>query len=309
MITKFVDYFNKAKKMQELLYQGFNWTKEDIDDDLVFNVPIYDIINRRYAVFSSMPEAILRPSEDAKDNYKFFPENDMPLFEKLMLLYLFRLCGSGINYKPINKGENPLGSHGWGNFWINGLMYEGIFDCDQWMDNIPENKFSDNKGYLLPMIPKGLRNFIVDDSRYIVRNILKFIDNHKGCSVVDVVDYANNNLLITNGYKRQNFVMTAFAMDIAEYFPEYVNPDGDVYVGSNAKKCLKQIFPDIKGIGSNLRVTNDALQLLIDITGGHNKKMDMEDVACDFIRYINNFQSEDHIRFNNGIKYYNNVCE
>jgi len=35
----------------------------------------------------------------------------------------------------------------------------------------------------------------------------------------------------------------------------------------------------------------------------------MEDVACDFIRYIENFQSKHHIEKNNGIKYYNNVLK
>ena len=88
-------------------------------------------------------------------------------------------------------------------------------------------------------------------------------------------------------------------MDMAEYFPSMVDPDSNVYVGSNAKKCLKLILPNMKH--------DDALRYLCEITGGISKPMDMEDVACDFIRYIENFQSADHIKLNNGKIYKNNV--
>ena len=44
-------------------------------------------------------------------------------------------------------------------------------------------------------------------------------------------------------YTRQNFVLTAFAMDLAEYFPNLVDPNSRVLVGSNAKKCFTPNFP------------------------------------------------------------------
>ena len=90
-------------------------------------------------------------------------------------------------------------------------------------------------------------------------------------------------------------------MDMAEYFPNLVDRDSDVYVGSNAKKCLKMIMPGVNH--------DYALRHLCELTGGHSKPYDMEDVACDFIRYTQNFQSEDHVKYNNGIKYYNNVLK
>lgn len=51
------------------------------------------------------------------------------------------------------------------------------------------------------------------------------------------------------------------------------------------ENALKQIFPNAKGIGSNLDMTNDCLDYLCELTGNYSKKYDMEDVACDFIRY------------------------
>ena len=88
-------------------------------------------------------------------------------------------------------------------------------------------------------------------------------------------------------------------MDMAEYFPQLVNQNSDVYVGSNARKCLKLILPKMKH--------DAALRHLCDITYDVSKPYDMEDVACDFIRYIENFQSPDHIEYNKGIVYKNNI--
>ena len=131
---------------------------------------------------------------------------------------------------------------------------------------------------------------------YLLDHLKKYVV--KGVGIKDVVD-EGNRYLMSKGFKRQNFVLTAFAMDLAEYYPHLVDRDSDVYVGSNAKKCLDKILP---------RVNKDlALRYLCDITGNHSKPYDMEDVACDFIRYKNNFQSPDHIKMNNGVIYKNNI--
>ena len=301
MLEQFKEYYRKAKMNQERLYQGANWTKEDISDDLIWNVPIYDVVNRKYAAFSSFLEAIRFRSDDPKGNGKYFPRevSDQDFID---MCYLFRLCGSGINYKPKAKGQEPFGTHGFGNFWIVDELKKGFTWRTDWIDCIPEKGFCDVKGYLLPMIKGGLRGFIIKDSVELINHMKIFIyksrkDDKVG--IKEVVDYGNDWLL-ERGYKRQNFVLTAFAMDIAEYFPHLVDRDSDVYVGTNAKKCLKMILPNMKH--------DDALRHLCIITGGHSKPYDMEDVACDFIRYIENFQSPDHIKFNKGVTYKNNIC-
>jgi hypothetical protein len=295
-LDNFLQYYKKAKKMQELKFENIQWNESDIDDDLVWNIPIYDVVNRKYAAFSSLLEAIKKQENDPKGNGKYFIKSkEIKNIDFITLCYLFRLCGSGINYVP--KKDLPFNTHGFGNFWIVDLLKDGITDSYIWIDNLPDNKFCDVKGYLLPMIKGGLNNFIKTESIDLVNNIYNYIIKEK-VGIKDVVDYGNSYLL-KKGYKRQNFVLTAFAMDLAEYFPDIVDRDSDVYVGSNAKKCLKLILPNLK--------ENKALRYLCEITGGFSKPYDMEDVACDFIRYLDNFQSEDHIKLNNGIKYYNNV--
>tara|TARA_B100001173_G_scaffold75848_1_gene64710 strand:+ start:13979 stop:14890 length:912 start_codon:yes stop_codon:yes gene_type:complete len=301
MIEEFQLYYNKAKLNQQRLYEGYDWTKEDIDDDLIWHVPIYDVVNRRYAAFSSFLEALIHGENDPKGNGNYFKHVGLNDFDFMLLCYLFRLCGSGINYKP--KTAKPFSTHGFGNFWVVDSLINNRFTFDQWIEDLPVRKFSDNKGYLLPMIPKGLRNFIIEDSKQLVTYIL---DNMWGLEIYEIVDLGNEWLL-RRGYKRQNFVLCAFAMDLAEYYPKIIPRNSHVYVGSNARKCLKLIFPDRKGLGSNLKSTNDALEFLCNLTGNFSQKYDMEDVACDFIRYKNNFQSKHHVEYNNGIKYYNSV--
>jgi hypothetical protein len=289
--------------MQERKYQNGIWTKEDINDDLIWNVPIYDVVNRRYAAFSSLLEAIHCVDKDPKGNGVYFKNvhENISHFNFVALCYLFRLCGSGINYIP-KTNDTPYGSHGFGNFWVIEEFIKERYNYQEWIENIPENKFCDVKGYLLPMIKGGLRNFIQFRAIDLVTHLWEFIIDYKyGLIPIKMVVDEGNNWLIENGYKRQNFVLTAFAMDMAEYYPNYVDQDSDVYLGTNAKKCLKLILPDMK--------SDEAIRYLCDLTGNNSKPYDMEDVACDFIRYLDNFQSEDHIKMNKGVKYYNNVSK
>ena len=298
MINQFLDYYSKAKKMQELKFESKYWTKEDVNDDLVWNIPIYDVVNRKYAAFSSLLEAVVKKENDPKGNGIYFKELNIDSIDFITLCYLFRLCGSGINYVP--KTNEPWKTHGFGNFWVIDFLRQRKTDSKEWIEYIPEKKFCDVKGYLLPMIKGGLKNFIEKNSIKLVEYLVDYMQSHELIDIKDLVD-EGNNWLINKGFKRQNFVLTAFAMDMAEYFPGLVNRDSDVYVGSNASKCLKMILPNMS--------KDNALRRLCDITGGYSKPYDMEDVACDFIRYIENFQSDHHIANNNNIKYYNNVLK
>lgn len=296
MLDKFISYYNKAKMMQELKFEGGNWTEQDVDDPLIWNIPIYDVVNRKYAAFSSLLEAISKRENDPKGNGKHFKDLNINSEDFVKLCYLFRLCGSGINYIP--KTEDPWGTHGFGNFWVIDFLRQNKSDPKEWIDYIPDKKFCDVKGYLLPMIKGGLKNFIEKNSMNLVDHMTQYMQSHELVCIKDFVD-EGNSWLMNRGFKRQNFVLTAFAMDMAEYFPTLVDRDSDVYVGSNAKKCLKQIMPGVKH--------DKALRDLCKLTGGYSKPYDMEDVACDFIRYMDNFQSVDHIKNNDNIIYKNNV--
>lgn len=307
------DYHEKSLAMQRFLFEGNHEdiTKEElknkVDDDLIFHVPIYDMLDRKYAAFSSFLEAIAKKELDPKGNGKSFRNSagmrDLELRDAIALFYLFRLCGSGINYVPKVNGNSPFGTHGFGNFWIITSMLEGKTTLKEWQEDLKtwQNPFTDSKGYLLPMISyKGVngghfKKFILEQTDTIVDSILGICE--KGNTPIkNVVDKINDVLWMT-GFKKQNFVMSATAADIAEYFPDMVDRNSMIYAGTNARKCIKAIFGKCK--------EEDAIQLLSDRYNAPPYSVE-DSRLCDVYRYFFEFQSKDHIAANRGQIFENN---
>jgi hypothetical protein len=288
--------------------------KTSIDDDLIFNVPIYDMGSRRYAAFCSFTEAVWKKENDVKGNGIYFLDHKINNdFDWFMLFYLFRLCGSGINYKP---KKNDLfssfeGTHGFGNFWIVDLIIKNKYTHQEWLEELKNiNKpFTDNKGYLLPQFSfKGinsnhLKKYILEYSKDLVDHLFNYVIKSKR-DIYQITD-EGNKWLNNKGFKKQNFVLTAFAADLAEYYPQFVNINGLVYAGTNATKCIKAIFPKINKKISEFEYINEVLQF-------QSKRysltpIDCEDSRnCDVVRYFQEYQSKYHIEKNNGVVMKNN---
>jgi hypothetical protein len=284
-----------------------------VNDDLIFNVPIYDMGSRKYAAFCSFTEAVWRKEQDVKGNGQYFTHHEIKNdFDWFMLFYLFRLCGSGINYKPKSNDlfSSFQGTHGFGNFWIVNSITEGKYTHQEWLDDLRAlNKpFTDNKGYLLPQFSfenlqsNHLKKFILEYSKELLEHLYEFAATGKK-DIYQITD-EGNVWLNSKGFKKQNFVLTAFAADLAEYFPKMVNRFGMVYAGTNAQRCIKAIFPKIKKI-SEFEYINDVLQF-------QSKRysltpIDCEDSRnCDLVRYFQEYQSQHHVIKNNGIEMKNN---
>lgn len=288
------EYHEKSLLMQRYYFEGnkenlsIDELKNKVNDDLIFNVPIYDMLDRRYASFSSFLEALDKKELDPKGNGKRFINYDkIDLKTQLLLFYLFRLCGSGINYKP--------GTHGFGNFWIVNSIENGRYTIQEWLEDLPENKFSDNKGYLLPQFSIGLRKYILEYSLNLINYLLPEL-NRKRHTIIEFVDKGNQWLKFYN-FKKQNFVLSALAADIAEYYPELIEPKSMIYAGTNAKKCIKAIFGKCK--------ESEAIQFLADRY--NSVPYSVEDSRlCDTVRYFTEYQSKYHIEKNNGNIFKNN---
>ena len=286
------EYHERSLMMQEWLYDRTlsghpEEIKAKVDDDLIFHVPIYDNLDRKYAAFSSFPEALHAREKDPKGYGKKFDYHEVNSVDLTALLYLFRLCGSGINYKP--------GSHGFGNFWIVKQILAERYTAHEWLEELPTEKFSDNRGYLLPQFKIGLRNYIIKHSLDLVYELSEFIDK-KPRDIKEVVD-EGNQILRECGFQRQTFVLSAFAADLAEYFPKKVNRLSMIYAGSNAKKCIKALF--------NKCSEEEAIQFLADRYQAPPYSVE-DSRLCDPVRYFLEFQSAYHVTHNNGITYKNN---
>jgi hypothetical protein len=288
--------------------------KDSVNDDLIFNVPIYDMGSRKYAAFCSFTEAIWKKLNDVKGNGVHFVDCEINKeIDWFILFYLFRLCGSGINYKPIKKDlfSTFKGTHGFGNFWIIESLLNNKFLHQDWLKDLENIKkpFTDNKGYLLPQFSfkdqssNHLKKFILEYSIKLVKHIFNETQKQK-LDIYQITDIGNS-WLKNQGFKKQNFVLTAFAADLSEYFPNYVNPDGYVYAGTNATKCIKAIFPKKNKKTSEFDYINEVLKF--QSNRYLLKPIDCEDSRnCDVVRYFLEYQSKYHIEKNNGIIYKNN---
>jgi hypothetical protein len=287
------DYHEKSLLVQRVRYDKTLKISEDelrqrVDDDLVYYVPIYDMLDRRYAAFSSFPEALKKKHLDPKGNGQRF-EHDVEDDDFIKLLYLFRLCGSGINYKP--------GEHGFGNFWIVTSILRGRTKYSEWLQDLPDSRFCDNKGYLLPQFKTGLRHFIQTHSLELTEYTMSVIDLIGGASIKEVVDIGNS-WLVSKGFNKQYFVLSAFAADLAEYFPKLVDPDSMIYAGTNAKKCIQAVF------GSGTK-EEEAIRFLSARYKAPPYSVE-DSRLCDPVRYFLDYQSKHHVEHNQGMTFYNN---
>lgn len=287
------EYHERSLLMQKYLYEKqlnlqYDDLKKSVNDDLIFNVPIYDMLDRKYAAFSSFPEALKKRELDPKGyGIKYKDHNVKDDFDFFMCFYLFRLCGSGINYKP--------GSHGFGNFWVCDEILNGNFTHELWLNSIPDKKFSDNKGYLLPQFNIGLKNFIQNYSKALVEHLYESVQVQKR-SIIEVVDIGNK-WMNDHGFKRTTFVLSAFAADIAEYYPNYVDQWSMIYAGTNARRCIRAIFRKCNQF--------EAIEFLSKRYNAPPYSVE-DSRLCDPVRYFEEYQSKYHIEKNNGNIYKNN---
>jgi hypothetical protein len=279
-----------------------------VDDDLIYRVPIYDMGSRRYAAFCSFTEAIWRKEADPKGNGMHFSHvkiaSDLDWF---FLLYAFRLCGSGINYKPKTNtllGSSFIGTHGFGNFWIVNELLSGRCEFSQWIESLRlmQKPFTDNRGYLLPQFSYNdqsdghLKRYIITEAPRLAEYVLNKCVKQK-LEIYQVTDLCNE-WLVSKGYRKQNFVATAFAADLAEYFPNYVDSKSMVYAGTNAQKCINLIFRKTKKM-KDFDFINSVLRFQSNRYGLN--PIDCEDSRnCDPIRYWQEFQSKHHVSANSG---------
>lgn len=314
MLQALDDYHNKSLIMQDFLFDGNlnGYTEEElktvVDDDLVYHVPIYDMLDRRYASFCSLLEAIDKKENDPKGNGIYFNHVELDDFDFLMLCYLFRLCGSGINYIP--KSDGFKGTHGFGNFWVVDELLKGSFQHNDWLKNLEnlDKPFTDNKGYLLPQfsypdISSGhLKRFVVEESIPFVSHLYNFFSSKKR-DIIEVVD-EGNEYLNRKGFKKQNFVLSAFCADVAEYFGNFIDRSSMIYAGTNAKKCIGYIFENDERI-NRLKFEDKCIRFLSERYGAPPYSVE-DSRLCDPIRYFKEYQSPAHIKANGGKIYKNN---
>jgi len=312
---EFLRYYSMAKTQQEECNLGrMKHSESTVQDELMKHVELYDVVERKYAGFSQivndafygftedhpywdkMKEGLMTKQRETISKNWTGKQAVFGLKDWLYLFLLHRVTGSGINYS-----KKPSGYH-------NTLL----FDLHK-ADNIPQmteivkqaiKPFYTSVGYQFPSFPKpqgryrrGGDYYLCEFAPQLAEDVAIFLEQGPKKDLREVGDFMfkwNTD----RGLRVYRFQYAAFIADIADWFPEFVNRESMFYYGTNAVECIEYLAT--KSIKMPKQDFLDAVMMKIyEDTGSF--PYNAEDVACDSIRWIENYvkpgNDYDHLDF------------
>jgi hypothetical protein len=300
----FLNYYQKAKILQNECNLGGKPYIGMVDDDLMEQVTIYDTVERRYAGFSNMLQDIWLGSS----NPKFFKQptwmktrtltydklyHKLTMYEWMYLFFVHRVTGSGASFEE---------DHGYRNTIIPHLAYmDTVKEMADYIAKYDRPMFT-SIGNQIPPFPKptldaaaeglttGGKYYLTKIAPELIHRTMDFLlleleITGQKVPIRTIVDYMVDYHR-SRGDRAFHFVFTAFAADLADYFPEFVDPKSHMYYGKNAQESMDLMAT--KAAKMNRMDFHDAVmtKAMAD-TGGDPR--DLEDVFCDYIRYLENY--------------------
>ena len=318
---EFKYYFKLAKDQQDKSNLGHIPHKDSqLNDPLMETIELYDVVERKFAGFSqivndtfygwsedhpywSRMEAGLYTKQRKEVATKWTNKRDtFGLPEWLYVFILHRVCGSAINY-----GTKPSGYH---NTLLFDLWQSDTIEemCDQ--VRFANKTFYTSIGYQFPAFPKppkpkveaaplfgiegdyvykrGGDYFLCEFAPRLARDLATFLEtSNKKLDLREIGDWMfewNKS----NDLRVYRFQYAAIIADIADWFPEFVNTESMFYYGTNAVECIGYLADTPNGKGKKSEEFLDSvMKLIYEETG--SVPYNAEDVACDFIRWIENY--------------------
>jgi len=295
---EFLRYHEMAKRQQfESNLGRVSHINSSVQDDLMKNVTLYDVVERKYAGFTQVlldmryglteehPYYNNMQNERidiAKNFTGWYKKRSLP--EMLYVFMIHRLTGSGINY-----AKQPSG-------YYNTVMPE-LYKAqtiqemsDVFLQHKPSKYTS--CGYQFPAFPKPEKGFVRGGDYFIVRILPKLIDdfapwlingNKKDLREVGEYLFEWNR---KHGLRAYKFQYAAFIADIADFYPEYVNTMSPFYYGTNAVECIS--YMGIQTSKMKGEKFLDAVMERAEKDTGFTA-YNIEDQMCDCIRWIENY--------------------
>lgn len=292
-----VDYWRRARLLQEMNLGLI--PRKKVGDALQEAIPIYDTVERRYAGFSNVLEQLRYGVKAPK--YKKNAERgyDYPKFcgdaeAFLYVCLVHRICGSGASFEH---------DHGWRNTIVPEMA--GLVTIPQMAAFVGAHRgpiFTSIGNQIPPFNkitnPSLYRNagqeYLCETAPTLVRTLYTWLNENEafdGSGPVGIQVAVDKALEIQRrlGCKQFKFVLTAWVMDIAEYFPNLVNPDSDCYHGKNAQEAMELCFDWRAYPHGKQQFYDAATRAFANITGTH--PMDVEDASpgCDLVRWVENY--------------------
>ena len=307
---EFLRYYALAKEQQEKCnvsltapYGMIDHVDSDIGDDLMHHVELYDVVERAYAGFSQIVHdcfygwsekhpywqkmkagKVFDQRVDVAKNWTD-KQDVFGLPEWLYVFILHRVCGSAINY-----ALKPSGYH-------NTLLFK-LYRADtiEKMTDIvrhEKNSFYTSVGYQFPAFPKpentsykrGGDYYLCEYAPRLARDLADFLLKGGKKDLREIGGYMLN-WNVQKGLRQYHFQYAAIAADVADWFPEFVNKESLFYYGSNAIQSISYLARAASKMKSE-QLVDEIMMMLYEDTGGY--PYNVEDVCCDFIRYLENY--------------------
>ena len=321
---EFLRYFALASKQQDLSNTGsVPHAQTNLGDDLMHHVELYDVVERKLAGFSQIVNDVFygwssdHPYWEKMQAGNITPQrldvaknwdgklNVFGLEEWLYVFILHRVCGSAINY-----ATKPSGYH---NTILFDLWQSDTIEQMVEQVNSRQTPFYTSVGYQFPAFPKppvpevnedafvGMSNFAVAQKTYkrggdyylsefaprLARDLATFLRAGGKKNLREIGDFMfkwNQD----NGLRVYRFQYAAVIADIADWYPEFVNRESMFYYGTNAVECIGYLADPVNGGGKKSEEFLDSvMNKIYEDTG--SLPYNAEDVACDFIRWVENY--------------------
>ena len=301
--NEYLRYFQLAKDQQEKCNLGtIPYLESNMDDDLLENVELYDVVERKFAGFSQIINDVFYGwSEDHPYWHKMSEgihtrqrevvakdwtgkHADFKLPEWLYIFILHRVCGSGINYST-----KPSGYHN--TILFNLYNSKSIEDMTKMVNNYPVS-FYTSVGSQFPSFPKpapgykrGGDYYLTEYAPRLARELANFLENggRKDLREIGSFMLAWN---VKNGLKQYRFQYAAVVADIADWYPQFVNKQSPFYYGSNAIECISYLAVNTNRLKQE-QFLDSVMEKIYEDTGAY--PYNAEDVCCDFIRWVENY--------------------
>ena len=301
----FIRYFYLAKDQQRKcnVPNFMPHLKSGMNDDLMENVELYDVVERKYAGFSQIindcfygwtdqhPYWARMQAGEATSQRELVANNWTgkvhTLETWLFLFILHRVTGSAINY-----ATKPSGYHNTILFKFH--LAENIDDMKKIIkaEGKMGKPFYTSVGYQFPAFPKptaeykkGGDYFLCEYVPKLAEDLAKFLSYGGRKDLREIGEF----MLSWNqayGLRRYAFQYSAVVADIADWFPHFVNRESAFYYGTNAVECISYLGENNNKLKKEEFLDEVMMQIYED-TG--SVPYNAEDVCCDYIRWVENY--------------------
>ena len=289
------------------------------DDELMKEVQLYDVVERKYAGFSQMMNDVFYADTSehpydtkirlgvASPQRKEITKNwsgkhsDFDLPEWLYIFMLHRLCGSAINY-----AQKPSG-------YFNSIVpyfykCKTIEDMTEMVNSGKYDPFYTSVGYQFPQFPKppagseykrGGDYYLTEFVPTMVRELAEWLEGTVGKREIREIGDWLFDWNVRHGCKKFKFQFAAFISDICDWYPQYVVRESMFYYGSNAVECISYMAKPTTRMNRE-KFLDEVMDMVYTDTGA--VPYNAEDIMCDSIRWIENYikpgDMYDHLDFN-----------